>query len=190
METLTKVNNPTAKRGFQRAALIISIVCFALVFALLLVAVISDIAIFSKQLLTFAVAILGAAAAFMIGFILMVLSCMLIFGVYLIEKSGFWPLNWAKQAFSEIIKDAQITSEQIGVLVGVRIALLICCILIFVSAIVALVFASIAKRQNKNIGIKIRQGSTKAFSIISLVLSVFGFFVALIVLLLVAVLTI
>ena len=190
MQEVAKVNNTPAKRGFQRAALIISIFCFVLVFALLLVAVISDILIFAQQLIMFVVAVLGAAVAFIAGFFLMIISIILIFGFYLLESQGFWPYEWAKQAFSEIIKDAKITSAQMGVLIGVRIALLICCVIIFVSAIVALVFASIAKKQNKKNGVAIRQGLTKAFSIISIIFSGLGFFMALIVILLAVLLTI
>ena len=193
MQQVAKVSTsqtPQAKRGFQRAALIIAIHCFVLVFALLLVALISDILIFAQQLVMFVVAVLGAAVAFIAGFFLMIISIILIFGFYLLESTGFWPYEWAKQTFSEIIKDAQLTSAQVGVLIGVRIALLVCCVIIFFSAIVALIFASIAKKQNKKNGVKIRQGLTKAFSIIAIVFSVLGFFMALIVLLLAVLLTI
>lgn len=190
MQQVAKVNTSEPRRGFQRAALIIAIHCFVLVFALLLAALISDILIFAQQLIMFVVAVLGAAVTFIAGFFLMIISIILIFGFYLLESTGFWPYEWAKQAFTEIIKDAQLTSAQVGVLIGVRIALLVCCVIIFLSAIVALIFASIAKKQNKKLGIKIRQGLTKAFSIISIVFSVLGFFMALIVLLLAVLLTI
>ena len=190
MQKVAKVETPKPKRAFQRAALIISIVCFVLVFGLLLLAIISDILIFAQQLIMFVVAVLGAAVAFMFGFILLVLSCVLIFGVYIIESVGFWPYDWAKQAFTEIIKDAEITNAQLNFLIGVRIALLAGCIFVFLSAVAALVFVTIAKKQNKNIGVKIRQGLTRAFSIISIVFSVMGFFMALIVLLLAVLLTI
>ena len=84
-----KVTNPTNKMA--KAAKIIAIVIFALILTALIGAIVSDIAIFSAQIAGFIAACIMAVAAFVFGIILMVLSIVCIFGVYLLEEYGFWP---------------------------------------------------------------------------------------------------
>lgn len=173
-----KVTNPVNKMA--KAAKIIAIVIFALILTALIGAIVSDIAIFSAQIAGFIAACILAVAAFVFGIILMVLSIVCIFGVYLLEEYGFWPLTWTKTAFTEVMSDLTVTSEQISILIMVRIILLVICVLVFAAAIVALCLAKKAKKENP----EIKQGLTKAFSIVALILSILGMFIALAMLLL------
>ncbi len=167
-----KVATPTNKMA--KAAKIIAIVIFALILTALIGAIVSDIVIFSAQIAGFIVACIMAIAAFFIGIILMVLSIVCIFGVYLLEEYGFWPLTWMNNAFMEVMSDLGVTQEQINILITVRIILLIICILVFAASIVALTLAKKAKKENP----EIKQGLTKAFSIVALILSILGLFAA------------
>ena len=78
------------------------------------------------------------------------------------------------------MSDLTVTSEQISILIMVRIILLVICVLVFAAAIVALCLAKKAKKENP----EIKQGLTKAFSIVALILSILGMFIALAMLLL------
>lgn len=173
-----KVTNPTNKMA--KAAKIIAIVIFALILTALIGAIVSDVIIFSAQIAGFIAACILAVATFVLGIILMVLSIVCIFGAYLLEEYGFWPLTWTKTAFTEVMSDLAVTSEQINILIMVRIILLAICVLVFAAAIVALCLAKKAKKENP----EIKQGLTKAFSIVALILSILGMFIALAMLLL------
>ena len=66
----------------------ITIVSFSLVLAALLTAIISDIAIFSQQILTFIAAIFISAIVFLFAIVLMIVSIMLVFGVIILKNDG------------------------------------------------------------------------------------------------------
>lgn len=159
---------------FARAAKIIAIVVFSTVFAALLAAIISDFAIFSTQIVGFFVACLGGIAAFIFGFILMIFSIVLIFGIYLLEQDGFWPVAWAQKTFHEALADVAITQQQVDSLIAIRIVIVVVCFLILAASIVALALASVAKKREP----EIKQGLTKAFSIVSIVFSSLGLLAA------------
>ena len=180
MDEIVELEQPKPTNKLAKAAKIIAIVIFALVLSALIGAVVSDVVIFSAQIAGFIVACIMAVAAFFIGIILMVLSIVCIFGVYLLEEYGFWPLTWTKNAFMEVMSDLAVTSEQISILIMVRIILLVICVLVFAAAIVALCLAKKAKKENP----EVKQGLTKAFSIVALILSILGMFIALAMLLL------
>lgn len=167
----------------EKAARIIALVIFPLIIATAIGALVSDMVIVANNILMFVVACLGAVVAFIIGFILMVLSCVLIFGVYLLKENGFWPVSWMQQVFNEVIRDAKITPEQIGILLTVRIIIVVICVLVFAASIVALVLAKKAQKQDKDR----KQKLTKAFSIVTLILSVLGIFASLVMILLLAI---
>ena len=101
----------------------LAIIAFCLVLFALCVAGISDIVIFAQTIFYFLAAIIIGAIVFIVGFILLLISFCLIFGFYLIESYGFWPLDWSVQAFHEIIADAAITPAQVGAFIGFRIGL-------------------------------------------------------------------
>ena len=166
-----------------KVAKIFAIVIFALVMTALVGAIVSDIAIFANQIIGFIVACLGAAVVFILGFIVMIISIILIFGVYLLDSNGFWPLTWAKNVFTQVMADHAFTSEQKGLLLIIRLALIIICLIVFVLAIVALAMSKSAKKD----GYTGKRGLTIAFRVISLILSIFGLFAATVVLLILSV---
>ena len=115
------VEKKTGMLPLERAAKIIALVIFPLVLSAAIGAVVSDIVIFASNILMFFVACLGAVAAFIIGFVLMIVSIVFIFGIYLLEEYGFWPITWTASTFTEILADAKITPEQVQILLLVRI---------------------------------------------------------------------
>lgn len=170
---------PISKQA--KAAKIIAIVAFSVVMGCLVLALVTDIAIFSKQILGFVAAILGSALVFIFGCILMLFSIVLIFGIYLLEQDGFWPATWAEKTFHEALSDAALTPDQVTAIVAVRIVLLVLCVLAFAAAIVAICMKKAAKKKNPEMP---KQKLTTAFSIVALIFSIFGAFAALTVMLL------
>ena len=146
-------------------------VCFSLILAALACAIISDIIILNEQILAFVGAILISILAFVVGFILMVISIMLIFGIYLLGSEGFWPLKWAKYMFSEVLKDHVPTAGQLNDLLVIRIILLVLCVMIFITSIVTL--AMLKKEKKKNPEVKVSKRD-KGFATAALVLSLLG----------------
>ena len=115
----------------------LAIISFTVVMVTLAAAIISDIAIFMDAILMFIGGIIFSAIAFVILFVAMLVSFILIFGVYLAEQYGFWPLTLSFQFFKEILSDINITSEQISVFRGLRIAFLVICIITLIISIIA-----------------------------------------------------
>ena len=171
------LTNPKAK-----TAKIIAIIAFCLVMSALAIAIISDVVIFAQQIILFVVACFIAAALFIIGILLMFVSIVFVFGVYLLEEYGFWPVNWAFNGFNEVLADAAITQEQANTLILIRVLLIIACVTGFILAIVCLALSNSAKKD----GYQEKQGSTKAFGVISLIFSILGFFAGLIILIIAA----
>ena len=115
-----------------------SIIAFVTVMVTLLAAIIVDIAVFAEVIAMFLAGIFVSVCAFIFLFILMIASFIFIFGFYLAEQYGFWPLTLSFQFFKEILADIQITPEQVAVFRGWRIAFLILCIFALIMAIIAL----------------------------------------------------
>ena len=170
---MDETNNSTVVLRKMKAAKIIAIVIFSLIMAALLTAIISDALIVSKQIFGFIIALFASVIAFLFGLILMAISFVLVFGVYLLESKGFWPIEWARSTYNNVMADYVITTEQIGKLVMIRIVLLIVCLIVLIASIVALVLAKKVKKQNK----EVKQKLTKAFSITALIMSILGIFV-------------
>lgn len=70
----------------------ITIISFSLVLAALLTAIVSDVVIFSQQILTFIAAIFISAIVFLFAIVLMIVSIMFVFGIIILKNDGFWPL--------------------------------------------------------------------------------------------------
>ena len=115
----------------------LAIISFVVVMLTLLTAIISDFAIFMDAILMFVGAIIFSAIAFVFLLVCMIVSFILIFGIYLAENYGFWPLTLSFQFFQEILKDIQITPEQVATFRGFRIAFLIICVITLIISIVA-----------------------------------------------------
>lgn len=171
---------PTESINYKaKTAKTLAIIAFCLVMAFLSTAIISDIAVFSKQIITFVFACIAAVFLFIFGIVLMLISIMFVFGVYLLNEYGFWPISWTINGFKEILADAAFTPEQIQQFNIIRLILLISCLIVLILSIVCL---SISKSTKKD-GYQEKQKLTKAFGIISLILSILGFLTGLIVLL-------
>ena len=154
----------------EKAAKIIAIVIFSLIMAALVGAIVADIVIFGQQILAFVLACFASAMIFLVAIILMVISCIFIFGVYLLESEGFWPVAWATQVYKDVMSDAQVTLDQINAFLVVRILIVALCLAVFIASIIAL---SMRKQVRKEFPER-TQKLTNAFSIVSLILSIFG----------------
>ena len=149
---------------------ILAIVCFSLIMAALVTAIVSDAIIVGQSILGFVLALIIAVIAFIAGVILMIVSCMLIFGIYLLDQEGFWPIAWAESAFKDVMKDYQVTQAQIDTLITIRIVLLVICISVFIMSIIVVRHVKKIKKQDKTINRK----PTSGFGTASLVLSILG----------------
>lgn len=148
----------------------LSIIGFIFVLVFPIINLIFDFMIFSDLIGQFFLAILASGLVFFVGILLMFVTIIFIFGIYLLQDGGFWPLNWANTVFSEIIQEASISSSQIDGFIVLQILSLILYITIFILMIVAL---SLNRKYKKdNVGVRSRL--PKAFGTISLILSIFG----------------
>ena len=98
--------------------------------------------------------------------IAMVITCIFIFGIFLLKENGFWPLKVTIDAFKDIIHSIEITSEQISTFQTLRIVFLIVCI-------TTLILSAIAKHQPKGTKVPLRGMSVATF-----VLSILGILAA------------
>ena len=146
---------------------VLSIIAFILVISALATALISDFVIFKDAIFTFVTSIIATALLFVLFCILMVISCMLIFGVFLLEQNGFWPMNMAMQEFHNMISEITITTDQINTFRSIRIVLIIICITTFVLSIIAL-------HKGKD-----KKAPLKGMSVVTLIFSILGVLTAL-----------
>ena len=171
---------PTEKgKKLGKAAKIIAIICFSLVLSTLFAATVSDFVIFAEQILKFAASIIATAMIFVFMVILFVVCFVLIFGFFLVESKGFWPLTITINAFKEMMGDIKFNSNQLATLVSVRWVLLVICILCLASSIVSLSLRKAAIKQ----GFIDKNKHIKKFDVVALVFSSLGIAVATIVLL-------
>lgn len=148
----------------------LSILSFVFIWVILLGSIISNIAIFAENMLVVFGAILISAFIFFILFVFMMLSCVFVFGVYIIENSGFWPLSATAEIFNSIIINAEIKPSQIDALFTNEIIILILLGIIFILSIIALAINSNFKKKNP----ELRARSPKVFGTLSLLFSIFG----------------
>lgn len=160
----------------EKAAKIMAIIIFSLTFAALAVALIGDIIVLGRLILGFLAGLIAAGIVFFVGFFLMMISCILVFGVYILESYGFWPLTWAAEVFTAALKDNKLTPTQSSEIVLVRIILLAVCFVVFVTAIVVLALIKKPKRKKGEPRIKTPKHNklTKSFGIVSLIMSILG----------------
>ena len=156
--------------GLAKAAKIISIVIFSITMACLLTTTVSDIAIFSEQIIKFLGYIIVTAILFIVMVIFYVISFVLIFGFYLQETYGFWPFTVTKNAFLEMLGDIKFYDYQLATLISIRWIVFVLCILCFVSSIVALSLNKAAKKK----GFEGNRKPTKPFSVVTLIFSLLG----------------
>lgn len=146
-----------------------SIIAFVIVMVSLLTAIISDIVIFRDAILTFFGGILLSIGGFIIMFVAMIVTCILIFGVYLFQQYGFWPVQLSANLFKEVMGSIKITNEQIAIFRGWRYGLLILCI-------AALILAIMALHKDEMISKKV---PLKGMSVVALIFAILGILTAL-----------
>ena len=145
-----------------------SIIAFVTVMLTLLATIIVDVAVFSNVIMMVLAALFLSAVVFVFLFIMLILSLLLIFGFSTLEQYGFWPLTWSFEVFKFAINEIEITSQQIAIFRGWRIAFLILCIF-------ALIMAIIALHKDEMISKKV---PLKGMSIVALIFAILGIVVA------------
>lgn len=154
---------------------VVASIAFGLMILALIVAIVTDIVVFADQIFGFIIACFGAVIAFLGGIILMVVSIMLIFGIFLIKEYGFWPVNWASSLFKEIMAEHMPTRDQIALMVGIRVMLILVCLVTFILSIVALCMNKSAPKNGLA-----KSKLARAFGIITLIFSILGGFTGII----------
>ena len=180
LEVITPTETPKETESSVKAAKSIAIIAFIFVVSALVVALVSDGFLLSDAILGFIGACLAGALTFIAGFFLMLISIILIFGIYLLKEQGFWPLQWSTQAFHDVLKDHPITQYQISVLIGVRIALIVLCIIALILSIIACSMGNANRKKGYYID---RNNPTLGFGTFSLIFSILGLLAAMAVLL-------
>ena len=165
-----ELQNIEPGKGLATAARAIGIVVFTFTMLALNIAIITDIALFAEQILTIFVGFIVACIVFVVMLVLYFLSIILVFGVYLTETYGFWPLTVASDLYQQALQESVISDEQISLMLAIRMILLVICILCFIGAIVS---ASLKKSAKKR-GFAGKTKGTTAFATLALIFSIFG----------------
>ena len=116
---------------------VLSIISFILVLLALLTAFITDFVLFKDAILTFIGGIIASVFIFVIMLFAMIVSIIMIFGIFLLENYGFWPLSVTLDAFRDILNDIVITQEQVSTFVAIRIILTVICVSTLIMSVVA-----------------------------------------------------
>ena len=74
----------------------LSIIAFILCITSIISSIVLDLVVFAETIGAFFLGCLGFVFAVFIGTVLMVVSIVFVFGIYLIQDYGFWPINWGK----------------------------------------------------------------------------------------------
>ncbi len=162
--------------GLQRAkgAKILAIIAFSLTIATIVVAIILDVTIFAEAILAFIAGCVISALAFFLLVIVFIASLILVFGFFLLEKYGFWPLRISTDLFKAILGDIAIGQEQIASFEIGRYILLAICGVILVLSIVSLCM----ERSTIKKGFTGNTSLTTFLSRSSVVLSILGMLVS------------
>ena len=176
MEETYLINTPILSKK-ENTAKIISIIVFSLIVTAFIATLIIDIAIVGKAIAMFVFSLIAAVMVFFVAFILFVFSCIFVFGIKLLESHGFWPINWAVTTFKQINADYTLTSSQISTFSILRIIIFAVCILSFIASIVVLSLIRAPKKEKGQPKVKTGNNKlSKAFGIISLIMSILGAF--------------
>lgn len=170
--------------GKKKAASVLA--TLSLVFAILSIflAIGLDVFAFKEAIFKFIFALILPIPAFIIFVMLMVVSCIFIFGFYLLDQYGFWPLDWAINLFKEMMGDIKITADQIFLFRVFRIVLLVICFSLLTMAIVSKVLDYEKKEmvpevvEGEEPPIKKKDRTTGATSTVAIVFIVLGILVS------------
>lgn len=142
-------------------------------FIILLIVVISnfiiDFVILKDLIFNFIGACFVGALGLVIGCVLMVISIVFVFGIYIIESNGFWPINWAAALFGNVMGESALSSSQISSFVFSKITLISILIIVIIMSIISLKFN---KKYNSNEDNVKKSKAPKVFSILSIILSI------------------
>ena len=130
LEMMEQSNNKIPNKALSIIAL-----CLAL-FGILL-AVIFDFVIFKDAILQFIAALILPVIAFFVLFVAMIVSFLFVFGIFLVDSYGFWPLPLAINFFKAILNDIKVTNDQLMAFRVLRFFLIIICVTIMVLSIVS-----------------------------------------------------
>ena len=186
MEETNLINTPILSKK-ENTAKIISIIVFSLIVTAFIATLAIDIAIVGKAIAMFIFSLFAAVMVFVVAFVLFVFSCILVFGIKLLESHGFWPINWAVTTFKQINADYTLTSSQISMFSILRIIIFAVCILSFIASIVVLSLIRVPKKEKGQLKVKTGNNKlSKAFGIISLIMSILGAFASMVALLIIS----
>ena len=150
----------------------LAIIAFVLVFLCLGSAITLDIVIFFEKILSFIFAIFASAFMLFVFFIGFILSLILVFGFYIYESNGFWPLALSIEVYKSIIGDVVITPEQIQIYQMGRSTILVLSLLSFILAIIS---SKMDKNRRKRRDLNVRR--VKPFNVITIIFSILGIIV-------------
>ncbi len=175
------LENPNNKRIC--VSKIFSIISFIIVFTLLALAIVLDIVIFHQVLLQFIGGIIISVLFFLLCVIGFAASFILIFGFYLVNQYGFWPINVAISLFKEIMGDIVISPDQIHAFSTGRIALIVACLVVSALSIASLII----KKRAKKDGYIGKTTLITSFDIVAIIFSSLGIITSVIMLLLISI---
>lgn len=121
----------------KSTAKLLANICLIGTFLAMATAIIVDFVTLSEVIIQFVFSLIVPVIAFFVLFVAMVASWMLIFGVALTEQYGFWPLDISWDIYKQIIGEIKIDPDKLAIFRGVRIGLLVVCIVLYITAIVA-----------------------------------------------------
>lgn len=145
----------------------LALIAFIIIIATIFLALISYTIIFHDAITTYLSALYICMLTFMLLFIVMVISFIVVFGIPLVQKYGFWPAKLTSDVYHNIIGDISITKDQMQLFK----------IFSFIFALFALstlsiaIIAFIKDKQEKKNGAEPKV-VFKPFAIIALILSI------------------
>lgn len=162
-------------KGQGRPSRTISVIALTLAIFSIFLALIFDFIAFKDTILMFIAIIVVGSVAFVFLFMLFLMSFILIFGFYLVEQYGFWPLSLTIQFFKEMFGDLTITAEQMQMFISFRIALICICVVLLGLSITARVMVE----KDIKAGFVRRIDSTPGCAKAALALSIMGLLISL-----------
>lgn len=162
----------------NKVAQILGLVGMLLAFFAIFLAIGFDIFSFKEVILQFIAALILPVLAFVVFFIAMLASLILIFGIILLKEYGFWPLTLSFQFFKEIINDIKVTPSQISTFLTCRIILIIICLSIIGLAIASIVLNTEQEVEVRGVIVKRKNKGASATSTFALIFGILGLLVS------------
>ena len=153
---------------------VLSIVSLIVVISAIPLAILFDVISLRYVILQFIACLIVPVLAFFVLFVAMIASLILIFGIFLLEQNGFWPLSVSIGLFKDMLGSITISQQEIDLFKIFRIILIVICLSVFILSIVSRALdkanANIEERPIK----REIKGRTKA----SIILSILGMIVS------------